>query len=201
MPERQTFSMKAKTTLLLLSVLCSLLSVAQLKLPVTNNDLRNNLEKVVADFPNHFQNLKSEIKANNPQTVEYASTLDFKGSEDNTITQFIGTKQVYSWHALLLTTETFEDAAKKYKWLCGQLKSMTLKFDGYSFSLDGKYEAADDSKKFSSSTYTLTPASVAHSKLKIEAGLQFYFPEWKVTLTVYQKEREDAERGPTEERD
>ena len=47
--------------------------------------------------------------------------------------------------------------------------------------------------------YQLTPASVSHPKLKIEAGLQYYFPEWKVTLTVYEKEREDTERGEIEE--
>jgi hypothetical protein len=29
--------------------------------------------------------------------------------------------------------------------------------------------------------------------------MQFYFPEWKVVLRVYQKEREDNERGDINE--
>ena len=30
-------------------------------------------------------------------------------------------------------------------------------------------------------------------------GMQFYFPEWKVVLRVYQKEREDNEQGAINE--
>jgi hypothetical protein len=32
-------------------------------------------------------------------------------------------------------------------------------------------------------------------KLKIEASMQYEFPEWKVSLVVYEKEREDKDRG------
>ncbi len=32
-------------------------------------------------------------------------------------------------------------------------------------------------------------------KLKIEASMQFEFPEWKVNLLVYEKEKEDKDRG------
>lgn len=172
---------------------------AQLKLPVTNNDLRTNLQKVVADFPNHLSSVIGEVKAENPQTTDFASTLDFQTAEENFVTRYDGKKPIYSWQATLLTASEFEDAAKKYKWLCNQLKSMTLRLGDYSFSLDGEYEAPDDGKKFSASLYRLMPASVSHPRLKIEAGLQYYFPEWKVILTVYEKEREDKDRGPEKE--
>jgi hypothetical protein len=175
-------------------------SSAQLKFPVTNNDLRNNLGKVVADFPNHLSNIISGVKAENPQTVEYASNLEFKGAEENTVTKYNGAKPIYSWQAVLLTTEEFEDASKKYKWLCNQLKAMTLNVNGYSFSLEGKYDAPSESKKFSGSIYHLSPASIAHPKVRVEAGMQYFFPEWRVTLTVYDKEREDSERGNTDEK-
>jgi hypothetical protein len=32
-------------------------------------------------------------------------------------------------------------------------------------------------------------------KLKIEASMQFQFPEWRVSLLVYEREREDNEQG------
>ena len=183
----------------LLGFACLILALqtrAQLRLPVTNNDLRNNLEKVIADFPNALNSIRGDVVANNPQTIEYATLLQFEGAEENTITQYISNKPVYSWQAIVLTTEDFEEASKKYKWLYNQLKVMTIKIeDGYSFNLNGEYEAPTDTKKFSTSTFRLTPASTHLPKLKIEAGLQFYFPEWKVTLTVYQKEREDNEKG------
>ncbi len=175
-------------------------SQAQFRFPVTNNDLRNNLQKVIAGFANELNNVKGDTLALNPQTVEYASLLKFDGAEQNTVTQYISTKPIYSWQAVVLTTEDFEQATKKYKWLCNQLKVMTIHLgDGYTFSLSGKYEAPDESKKFSSSTFQLTPAATFLPKLKVEVGLQFYFPEWRVNLLVYQREREDNERGDINE--
>jgi hypothetical protein len=190
-----------KTSLLaLVLVLFSAQINAQLKLPFTNNDLRTSLQKVVADFPKELSSIKGEVVAEDPQTVQYASLLKFQGAEENTITKYNSSKPIYSWQAVLLTTEDFEDAAKKYKWLCNQLKVMTLNLgNNYTFSLSGKYEAPDENKKFSSSIFQLTPAAIHLPKLKIEADMQFYFPEWKVNLLVYQKEREDNERGDVED--
>ena len=189
-----------KWIVLLAMFLCSL-AHAQFKLiPVTNNDLRNNLQKVIADFPNGLTAIRGDVIVENPQSTEYTSTLKFDGAESNSITRYAAAKPIYSWQATLLTTEEYETAAKKYKWLCGQLKVMTIKMgDGDSFSLSGAYDEPDESKKFSTSTYRLMPAATNLPKLKVEATLQFEFPEWKVNLLVYQREREDNERGQIEE--
>ncbi len=190
---------KIPATCLLLCLL-SFTSFSQVKLPVTNNDLRTNLQKVVSDFPRHFSNLKGHILNQNPQTIEYASLLDFEMAPENMITEYTGHKPIFSWQAMLLRTESFEEASKKYKWLCNQLKVMSLTIDGkHSFSLTGNYDEPDESKIFSSSIYKLTPQASSMPKIKIEAGLQFEFPEWKVQLLVYEKEREDDERGEIEE--
>ncbi len=186
-----------KTSLLaFVALLLTLIGRAQLRIPVTNNDLRNNLEKVIADFPRELNTIKGDLLNRNPQTVEYATLLKFDGAEENSIIQYISRKPIYSWQAVVLTTEDFEEAAKKYKWLFSQLKMMTITMDnGYSFSLNGEYDAPVETRKFCSSIFQLTPAATDLPKLKIEVGLQYYFPEWKVNVTVYQKEREDSERG------
>jgi hypothetical protein len=169
---------------------------AQLRVPVTNNDLRTNLSKVVSDFPDGFPTLKGEVVDDNPQTVEYRSLLDFKSAESNSIIRYKSLRPVYSWQASILSTEDFDEAAKKYKWLCGQLKVMTIKMEGgISFTLSGKYEEPAETKKFFSSIYKLTPNASSMPKLKIEASMQFEFPEWKVNLLVYEKEKEDKDRG------
>jgi hypothetical protein len=73
---------------------------------------------------------------------------------------------------------------------------MTIKMkDGITFSLAGEYDEPDESKKFSTSTFRLLPAASNLPKLKVDVALQFVFPEWKVNLLVYQKDREDNERG------
>ncbi|HWJ92636.1 MAG TPA: hypothetical protein VNR87_16075 [Flavisolibacter sp.] len=192
--------MKNSSTKMLLfaAVLAGFTAKSQVKFPVTNNDLRTNLQKIITDFPHELSSLKGDTLADNPQTIEFASLLDFKGATDNSITQYKSVRPIYSWKATLLDTEDFEEASKKYNWLFAQLKVMTVRLDGgYSFTLSGDYDQPDESRKFSSSIFKLTPNAVNMPKLKIEASLQFEFPEWKVSLLVYEKEREDNERGET----
>ena len=190
--------MKMKTTRLL-GIVCfmsGLQAQAQLKFPVTNNDLRTNLTRVISDFPNGFSTLKGDTIEVNPQSIEFSSLLDFRMAPENAITQYTAVQPVYSWHASLITSEEFEDAAKKYNWLCNQLKVMTIKLDGgYSFTLSGNINKPDDGKKYTSTVFKLTPGASHLPKLKIEAVMEFVFPEWKVNLVVYEKEREDHERG------
>jgi hypothetical protein len=188
---------RTRTTILATALfLMNLNSQAQLKLPVTNNELRNNLSKIVTDLPAGFPSLKGAVINQNPQTVEYASLLKFNGAEENLITEYKGSRSIYSWQAQLLSSEDFEEARKKYTWLCNQLKVMTITIGrDASYGLSGKFDPAMESKSFSSTVYHLTPAAAASPRIRIEAGIQFLFPEWKVQLTVYEKEREDNERG------
>lgn len=175
---------------------------AQLKLPLKNNALRTDLQQVIDDFPKEFATLKGGVQAENPQTVEYQSQLKFSGSENCVITRYTGAKAIYSFQAVMLTTEDFDEAVKKYKWLFSQLKGMTVKVSrDYTFSLAGDYESPEESRKFTSSVLRMLPSAVNLPKLKIEVSLQFEFPEWKVNLLVYEKEREDEERGEREEAD
>jgi len=170
-------------------------SQAQLKFPVTNNDLRTNLSKVITDYVDGFSALKGDTVDVNPQSIEFSTKLNFQGSEQNTITQYKSKNAIYSWQAVMLTSEDFEEAAKKYKWLYNQLKVMTVKVQDYSFTLSGEYDAPDESRKFCSSLFKLTPNAANMPRLKIEATMQFEFPEWKIGLLVYEREREDKEQG------
>jgi hypothetical protein len=187
--------------LLFLSLIFFSPSNAQLKLPVKGNpDIRNALEKVIGDFPKEFASLKGEIINTNPQTVEYESLLPFKSAEQNIIIQYSGKDPVYSWQALMFAAEEFEVIEKKYKSLFGQLKGMNLKLNrDYDYSLSGEYDVPSESKKFSSSVFRLLPNATYLPKVKVELSLQYEFPEWKIYLLVYQKEREDNERGKIDE--
>ena len=57
-----------KPTLIALLVF-GLSSQAQLKFPVTNNDLRNNLSEVLTDYVQGFSLLKGDTIAMNPQSI------------------------------------------------------------------------------------------------------------------------------------
>ena len=176
-------------------------SNAQFRLPgLSNPDVRQALEKVISDYPNGFSALKGEVLANNPQTVEYTSLLQFKSAEWNSITEHSGKTPVYSWQARMLSNEEFGVAEKKYKALFKELKNVSLTLNrDYSYGLDGTYEEPSESRKFATSVFHLTPNATYLPNVKVELSLQYELLEWKIYLTVYQKERNDEERGKTKE--
>jgi hypothetical protein len=103
-------------------------------------------------------------------------------------------KPVYSWQTVLLTTEDYEEAAKKYKAVYSQLKGMNVKYVVDNYTLRGEYEAPDESRGFATSVLTPAHPPAALKKLKVEVSMQFEFPEWKVSVMVYEKEKEDDEQ-------
>ena len=150
----------------------------------------------MSEYPDHFQNILGEVINQNPQTVEYASQLKLAGSEECVITKYSsGQKPIYSWQALMFFSEDFEAAQKKYKWVFSQLKGMNIYYVRDQYTLKGDFEEADESRKFTNSILAPVAPPDPLKKLKIDVALQFEFPEWKVKLLVYEKEREDDERG------
>jgi len=176
-------------------LVCTSTAFAQLRLPLPNS-FRNDVQKVVEDYPHQFASLRGEEVVKNPQTVEYASLLVPSGAQQSSIVKYSSVnKAIYSWQAVMLTTESFEEAQKKYKWLYGQLKGMNVKYVADLYTLRGAYEAPDESRRFTTSVLTLQAPPTPLQKLKIEVLMEFEFPEWKVSMFVYEKEREDAEHG------
>ncbi|MDQ3844076.1 MAG: hypothetical protein M3342_08700 [Bacteroidota bacterium] len=172
---------------------------AQLNFPSATSvtsSLRSDIQKVVAEYPSGFANMRGEVVASNPQSVEYISLLKVEKAETCTITKYSSlAKPIYSCQAVMLTSESFEEAAKKYKWLFGQVKGMNVKYVVDQYTLTGRYEAPVESMKFTVSTLTVADPPEPLKKLKVEVGMRFEFPKWKVTLTVFEKEREDDEQG------
>lgn len=177
---------------------------AQLKFPsvknsisTAHNAIRTDVQKVVADFPNQFASFRGEVVNQGPQTVEYASTLVPNSAQMATITQYsYHKKPVYSWQALMLTTEDFEAAVKKYKALYNQVKGTYVTFNAnQSYYLQGHYDEPDESKDFLSSVLNFYTRDEDIKRIKVEVNMQFEFPEWKVNLLVYSRDRDDDERG------
>lgn len=170
-------------------------TTAQLKLP-TINGVTNDVKKVIEDYPNHFANIKGEMISQTMQTTDYACTFKANGAEETTITQYSSNKEMYSWQALMLTTENFDKAKQKFKAIFNQLNNASVKTGDINYKLKGDYEQPSDKKKFSSVILSAGPGD----KLKVEISLQAYESmEWKVKIIIYDREREDDERGATQE--
>lgn len=171
---------------------------AQLKLPVTSA-IVTDVKKVLADYPNQFGSLLGEIIRENPQSTEYQCNFNVNGAEESIITRYSSNKQICSWEALMLTTENFDKARQKYRSLFNQLNHLSADVgEARLIRFNGRYEAPEEEKKFSSVLFETDSGS--GNPLKMELTMEFHVPaEWKVKLLLYDREREDHERGAIRE--
>ena len=173
---------------------------AQLKLPSING-VGNDVKKVIEDYPNRFINLMGEILTENSQSTDYQCNFKVNGAEQAFITRYSAKKEVCSWEAVMLTTESFEKARQKFKSLFNQLNNLSVNAGAVkNLHLKGKYEAPDPSMKFTSVVFSFEPETETVKKLRVEIAMQYQAPmDWKIKVLVYDKEREDDERGETKE--
>lgn len=173
---------------------------SQLKLPVTNG-IAPDVKKVIQDYPNHFSNLQGELIIQQAQSTDYECNFKVNGAEQASITQYTSTKKIISsWQALMLTTDDFEEAKKKFKSLFSQLNNLAVKMGNTNtYHLKGKYETPAEEKKFTSVVFSFENGGEEIKKLKVEIVMLYEPMEWKVKVLVYDKEREDDERGPRDE--
>jgi hypothetical protein len=171
-------------------------AAAQLKLPVLNG-IAPDVEKVIKDYPNHFNNLQGELIIQNPQSTDYQCNFKVNGAEQVTVTQYTSKKVVVSsWQALMLTTESFEEAKKKFRALFGQLNNLSVRLENTDLlHLKGTYETPSEAKKFTSVVLSFDNGDENMKKLKVEILMTYEPMEWKVQVLVYDREREDNERG------
>jgi hypothetical protein len=181
--------------LITISSLFTIGATAQLKLPFAN-PLQADVQKVVMDYPHQFKNLIGEEIAQTPQTTDYHSSFTVYGSEECSVTKYSSDgKEVYSWQALMLTTEDFEKAKKKFKALYNQLNEMTVHFeDAWVAHFKGQYEAPNTTKNFTTVVFTPDRDNGNYKKLRIELRLENELLEWKVRIVVFEKEREDDQK-------
>jgi hypothetical protein len=172
---------------------------AQLKLPLANG-IANDVKKVIEDYPNRFINLMGEIISEHTQSTDYQCNFKVNGAEEAFVTRYSAKKEVCSWEALMLTTESFDKAKQKFKTLYNQLHNLSVKLGNITYKLKGDYLAPAEEKKFTAVLFSLEPEALAAKKLKIEISMQYIEPmEWKVRVMVYDREREDDERGQIRE--
>ena len=179
-------------TIFLLSVR---ISDAQLTLNSATS-FASDVKKVIDDYPNHFDNITGDLIIENPQSTDYQCNFKVNGAEECIITRYSGKKvPVNSWQALLLTTGNFEEAKKKFRALYGELNNLSKG----SMHLKGLYESPAEEKKFTSVLFSFDPPGESIKMLKVELVIEAEGMDWKVKVLVYDRDREDDERGDIKE--
>jgi uncharacterized protein (DUF952 family) len=175
-------------------------SHAQLKSPFAKGrSVAQDVEKILDDYPNRFSSFTGEKISENPQSTDYACTLMPEGAEESLITRYSagGRRVVVSWNATMLTTESFDDARKKFRQLYGALnnKKISIRLNPYNLKNEGSYEQPTEGKDFYSVVFKLDPNDDRYGHLRVELSLRAVMMEWQVSVSVYERDRADNERG------
>lgn len=188
--------MKQARAIFLFSSLCFIcFSLSAQVIPV-RTAFQSSLANIVGHYPNQFKNLAGEVVTENPQSTDYRSVVTLKGAEECFVTKFSSKgKEVYSWQAVMLTTENFEEALKKFKSLYSSIQRLAVQINGMNAVLSSEYVKPVEEKKFNSIIFTASDKDEKLKKLKVELTLQNDLLEWVIKVLVYEKEREDDERG------
>jgi hypothetical protein len=167
-------------------------SEAQFKLNSGGNSgFIADFKKVIQDHSNHYQNIIGELIVQNPQSADYHCALKMEGAEECFITKYSSeTEEIFSWQALMITTENFNEAKRKFRSLYDQFNNLVI----VSSHLKGTYEAPVEEKRFTSILFSLEPADETTKKLKVELLMESEGMDWKVKVLIYDREREDDEK-------
>src|ERR1700754_3519913 len=184
-----------------ITTICLLLSmqVFSQTTAVSGNTIKSDIEKIVKDYPNHFQNIIGEQLAQNPQSTDYKSGVVVNGAEECVVTKYSSSKKdIYSWRGTMLTTDDFEIAKKKFRNLYLQLNNLAVSFgNSQLFYFRAPYEVPTDAKKFTSAILSSDPNNETVKNLKVELVMEYVLLEWKISILVYERDRADNERGET----
>ena len=191
---------KGTTFLSILTIIISCFtSHAQPKSPAVNT-FQADVENVIIDYPNNFRHYVGDELLVNPQSTDYTSLLKIRGSEECLITKYPAKKRdKYSFQAVLLTTDDFEKATNSFSHFFNQLNNLCIRFAKQTFLLKGDYQSPDEERKFTSTVFSTDSWEEGVKHMKVELLMEYMLTEWKVKLLVYEKEREDNERGEIKE--
>ena len=161
------------------------------------NALQTDIVKVISDYPNGYKNIIGEQIIENPQSIEFECLVTVKDAVKCKLIKYSSNvKEIYSWEAEMMKTEDFETASKKFRAIYNSLQHLTVKINGTTAIFQGDYIKPSAAIKFT--TIVLDPGDKAPElkKLKLALILETEMLEWVIKIQVYEKEREDKERGP-----
>ena len=160
------------------------------------NSLQTHIAKVISDYPNGFKNISGELLIQNPQTAEYESRIEIKDATCRVIKYSSSSKEIFSWEAEMLKTEGFEEASKKFRLYYNSLEHLSVNVNGVNAVFKGEYIQPSEAIKFTTIVFHANDKNDQTSNLKIALVLEAEMMEWVIKIQVYEKQRDDKERGP-----
>ena len=161
------------------------------------NALQTDIAKVISDYPNGYKNIIGEQIIENPQSKEFECLVTVKDAIKCKLIKYSSNiKDIYSWEAEMIKTDDFEEASKKFRVIYNSLQHLSVNMNGSTAVFKGDYIKPTEAIKFI--TIVLDPGDKTPElkKLKLALALESDMLVWVIKIQVYEKEREDKDKGP-----
>ena len=161
------------------------------------NALQTDIVKVISDYPNGYKNIIGDQIIENPQSIEFECIVKVNDAIRCKLIRYSSNaKEIYSWEAEMMKTDDFETASKKFRAIYNSLQHLSVNINGATAIFQGDYIKPSEAIKFT--TIVLDPGDKAPElkKLKLALVLETDMLDWVIKVHVYEKEREDKDKGP-----
>jgi hypothetical protein len=186
--------MKPLTTTLIFILF--IFSLSAQVIPI-KNAFQTDIAKVLSDYPNAFRNIIGDEIVQNPQSIEFECLVSVKDAIKCRLIKYSSNaKDIYSWEADMIKTDDFEAASKKFRALYNSLQHLSVNINGSNAVFKGDYIKPSESIKFTTVVLDAGDKTPELKKLKIALVLETEMLEWVIKIQVYEKQREDKEKGP-----
>ena len=179
-----------------IAIILSIFSASAQIVPVKNS-FQIDIAKVISDYPNGFKNISGDQLIENPQTIEFASRVEIKEATKCRVIKYSSnTKEIFSWEAEMLRTDDFEEASTKFRSCFNSLQHLSVEINGVNAVFKGEYIKPSESIKFTTIVFDAGDKTPELANLKIALVLETEMLDWVIRIHVYEKERDDENRGP-----
>ncbi len=177
-------------------MLVSVIVYSQSSLPVrkTETAFTKALNEVVKEYFNDFENSKGTVLSETTYANIYESRLALPQAVSAVIHQYF-VPDGFSWESVLLETDEYDLAVKKYNELYKQMNNMKLTPNGFEkVTLIGNYDKPDEGRSFAASKFSLEKVKNDRNNFFIELTMQYQFPDWTVKIFMYEKTPDEQMR-------
>lgn len=198
----KSVSMKQKLLLLPACLCFAILVSAQTKSPFTS--IRPQLEKVIKDYPNQFSSIKGIRNQGDPNTIQYASTVEMKGAVESKVIGYpTKTKINWLWEAKLFVTDDMAELKKQYKVYYNDIagKSIMSRGTNNSINATGSYNAPSEELRLWTNQFRINDVTGEFSNLVIDLVAEYLNFEWTVYLRIYDKEKDEDMKPSKDQND
>jgi hypothetical protein len=167
-------------------MLLPFLSFAQLHL-TAENSISNALAKVIEDYSNHFNNIRSEIISNDVQAINYTCSINIPDADPSIIIKNgTDSDNIYSWIETVFSTDDFDKAKEKFHEYFIKIKATAVTVENKRINFHAAYSEPDDAKLFTTVLFTPNAKTDQLKNVVIDLSMQYVLNGWKIIVSVYE---------------